>query len=109
MTESRVEIAETLTPRQRELITMVGEGCPNREIARRLNLSEGTVKLQLHNIYQKLGVPNRTALTAFAIPDPSADRCLMVASACTMPTSSICMNGSASARRSWSRGKTSCH
>ncbi len=46
---------------------MVAEGAPNREIARRLRLSEGTVKIHLHNIYQKLGVSNRTALTAFAI------------------------------------------
>jgi two-component system nitrate/nitrite response regulator NarL len=37
------------------------------EIARRINLTEGTIKIHLHNIYDKLEVPNRTALTALAI------------------------------------------
>jgi two-component system nitrate/nitrite response regulator NarL len=59
--------AQSLTPREREVIVIVTEGSPNKEIARRLNLSAGTVKIHLHNIYQKIGVNNRTALTAFAI------------------------------------------
>jgi two-component system nitrate/nitrite response regulator NarL len=46
---------------------MVAEGLPNKEIGRRLDLSEGTVKIHLHNIYKKIGVNNRTALTATAI------------------------------------------
>jgi DNA-binding NarL/FixJ family response regulator len=46
---------------------VVSEGLSNKEIARRLDLTEGTVKIHLHNIYDKLGVPNRTALTALAV------------------------------------------
>ncbi len=38
----------------------------NKEIARRLRLTEGTVKVHLHNIYQKLGISNRTALAVLA-------------------------------------------
>jgi two-component system, NarL family, nitrate/nitrite response regulator NarL len=40
----------------------VSDGLSNKWIARRLHLSEGTVKAHPHNIYQKLGVANRTAL-----------------------------------------------
>jgi two-component system nitrate/nitrite response regulator NarL len=46
---------------------LVSIGLSNKEVGRRLNLSEGTVKIHLHNIYQKVGVANRTALTALAI------------------------------------------
>jgi two-component system nitrate/nitrite response regulator NarL len=38
----------------------------NEEIGRRLNLSEGTVKLHVHNIYRKLAIRNRMALAAMA-------------------------------------------
>ena len=53
-----------LTPREHEIITLVSSGLSNKEIARRLNPTEATVKTHLHNIYQKARVPNRTALTA---------------------------------------------
>lgn len=56
-----------LTARQRELVLFVAEGLSNKEVARRANLSEGTVKVHLHKIYKKLGVSNRTALTVFAV------------------------------------------
>ncbi|HEX2137656.1 MAG TPA: LuxR C-terminal-related transcriptional regulator [Microvirga sp.] len=39
----------------------------NKEIARRIGVTEGTVKIHLHNVYQKLGVTNRTAMTALAL------------------------------------------
>jgi len=64
MTDPRLIRAESLTPRQRQLIAFVVEGCTNREIATRLRLTEGTVKVHLHNIYRKTGVKNRTALSA---------------------------------------------
>ena len=51
-----------LTPRQREIAMLVAEGLTNKQIARRLNLTEGTVKLHLHSIYSKTGVQGRTAL-----------------------------------------------
>jgi DNA-binding NarL/FixJ family response regulator len=56
-----------LTAREQQIVLMVAEGLGNKEIARRIDLSEGTIKIHLHNIYEKLDVPNRTALTALAI------------------------------------------
>jgi two-component system nitrate/nitrite response regulator NarL len=58
---------QKLTTRERQIVILVAEGLPNKNIARRFGLSEGTVKIHLHNIYGKLEVPNRTALTALAI------------------------------------------
>jgi DNA-binding NarL/FixJ family response regulator len=52
----------TLTTRELEVAVLVAEGLSNKEIARRLDRSEGTVKIHLHNIYEKLGVRNRTSL-----------------------------------------------
>jgi len=60
-------IEEGLTARERQVMLLVSEGLSNKEIGRRLGLSEGTIKIHLHNIYEKIGVPNRTALTAVAI------------------------------------------
>src|SRR5204863_2357308 len=45
---------EALTPREIEIVKMVGQGLRNRVIAERLSISEGTVKVHLHNIYEKL-------------------------------------------------------
>ena len=53
---------EELTKRQREIIGLAAAGLKNREIAARLSITEGTVKLHLHNIYGKLGIDGRTAL-----------------------------------------------
>jgi len=56
-----------LTSREREIIQILASsGLSNKDVGRRLNLSEGTVKVHLHNIYQKLGVKTRTALVALA-------------------------------------------
>lgn len=49
-----------LTPRQRDVLSLVGQGLPNKEIARHLVLSEATVKAHLNTIYRTLGVNNRT-------------------------------------------------
>ena len=53
---------DSLTTRERQIMLVLAEGLTNKEIARRLRLTEGTVKVHLHNIYQKLGISNRTAL-----------------------------------------------
>ena len=45
---------------------MAGTGLRNREIADRLAITEGTVKIHLHNIYDKLKLDGRLALTLFA-------------------------------------------
>jgi two-component system NarL family response regulator/two-component system nitrate/nitrite response regulator NarL len=56
----------TLTPREREIVRLVAEGLRNREIAGRLSISEGTVKIHLHNVYDKLGVDGRLELVLAA-------------------------------------------
>ena len=55
-----------LAPRERQLAAHVGRGMRNREIAEALAMSEGTVKVYLHTIYQKLGIKNRTELALIA-------------------------------------------
>ena len=56
-----------LTEREREIMRLVSEGLSNKEIGRRLKVTDGTIKVHLHHIFQKLQVYNRTALTALAI------------------------------------------
>jgi two-component system nitrate/nitrite response regulator NarL len=55
-----------LTQREREVMLLVADGLSNKDVGRRLNVSEGTVKVHLHSIYQKVAVTNRTALAKFA-------------------------------------------
>ncbi len=57
---------EPLTTRERQIVLVLSDGATNREIGRRLRLAEGTVKIHLHHIYRKLGIPNRTALAVLA-------------------------------------------
>lgn len=52
--------AAFLTPRQREVLALLGKGQSNKEIARVLHLAEGTVKLHVTAILKALGVNNRT-------------------------------------------------
>ena len=56
-----------LTARERQIALLVSDGMSNKHLARQLDLAEGTVKLHLHNIYDKLCLRNRTELTALAI------------------------------------------
>jgi two-component system nitrate/nitrite response regulator NarL len=55
-----------LTVRECQIMRLVSEGLSNKEIGRRLNLSDGTIKVHLHHIFQKLEIGNRTALAALA-------------------------------------------
>ena len=54
----------TLTPREREILTLLGEGLVNKEIAGRLGVSEHTVKTHLAAIYDKLDAANRAEAVA---------------------------------------------
>lgn len=56
-----------LTERERQIMRLVSEGLSNKEIGRRLNLADGTIKVHLHHIFQKLDISNRTVLAALAI------------------------------------------
>lgn len=58
---------EVLTPREAELLSLLTEGLSNRELGRRLYISEATVKTHLAHIYAKLGVDTRAAAIATAI------------------------------------------
>src|SRR5258706_2999319 len=60
-----------LTERERQIMRLVSEGLSNKEIGRRLNISDGTIKQHLHHIYQKLEISNRTVLAALAIAQNS--------------------------------------
>jgi DNA-binding CsgD family transcriptional regulator len=57
-----------LTPRQWDLLRLVAAGHTNGQIARRLDVSEGTVRKHLQNIYEKLHVTSRTAAVTCAFP-----------------------------------------
>jgi DNA-binding NarL/FixJ family response regulator len=59
------DLAKALTPREREMVHWIGCGLHNREIAEKLAISEGTVKIHLHHIYKKLQVPSRLALLQY--------------------------------------------
>jgi DNA-binding NarL/FixJ family response regulator len=56
--------AAVLTPRETDIVRMVARS--NKEIATTLSITEGTVKIHLHNIYEKLGVDGRIALMLYA-------------------------------------------
>lgn len=60
------EVSSVLTPREINVVEMVARGLRNREIAQRLFVSEGTIKVHLHHIYEKLGIGNREQLVAYA-------------------------------------------
>ena len=58
---------DPLTPREREVLTLIAQGLTNSEIAERLTLSINTVKTHRRHIYQKLDIHNRAALIAYAL------------------------------------------
>jgi NarL family two-component system response regulator LiaR len=55
------------TPRERDVLRLLAEGFANKEIARRLSLSEKTVKTHVSNILHKLGVADRTQAALLAV------------------------------------------
>ncbi len=54
----------SLTPRQRQVLAALADGCTNVQIARRLGIAESTVKKHLEHIYDTLDVDNRVAAVA---------------------------------------------
>jgi two-component system nitrate/nitrite response regulator NarP len=56
----------SLSARERAVVGLVAQGLRNKEIAAELNITEGTVKVYLHRIYEKVGVSNRTELALYA-------------------------------------------
>jgi DNA-binding NarL/FixJ family response regulator len=62
----RQRMIQILTPREIKLINLVAGGLSNKQIADKLFITEGTVKVHLHNVYDKLQVKSRVALTLYA-------------------------------------------
>ncbi|MEH2512193.1 two-component system nitrate/nitrite response regulator NarL [Nitrobacteraceae bacterium AZCC 1564] len=60
-------VLSVLTDREHQIMRLVSEGLSNKEIGRRLSITDGTIKVHLHHIFQKLDVNNRTVLAALAI------------------------------------------
>ena len=61
------ERTDPLTPREADILTLVAEGFANKEIARRLAVTEKTVKTHLTHVFGKLGVESRTQAALHAI------------------------------------------
>ncbi|HEY8477800.1 MAG TPA: response regulator transcription factor [Chloroflexota bacterium] len=59
-------LGEDLTPREREVLQLMADGLPNKAIARRLGISEHTVKFHIGSILAKLGAASRTEAVAVA-------------------------------------------
>jgi len=56
-----------LTPRELDVVTLVGEGRANKEIARELGIGERTTRTHVSNILRKLGLTSRTQLALWAV------------------------------------------
>lgn len=56
--------SDTLTPRERRIASLVATGATNKQIARTLRLTVGTVKAYVHVILRKLGASNRASVAA---------------------------------------------
>ncbi len=59
--------AAALSEREREVLLMVAEGLPNKLIARRLSISEKTVKAHLTSVFRRIGVTDRTQAALWAV------------------------------------------
>ena len=70
--ERRRHPVPRLTPRQTDLLRLVAAGHTNTQIARRLGISQATVRTHLENIYRRLQVPSRTAAVTRAFGDLTA-------------------------------------
>jgi DNA-binding NarL/FixJ family response regulator len=55
-----------LSPREREILSLVAEGMVNKQIARRLGIAEHTVKIHLGNVFRRIGVNDRTSAALWA-------------------------------------------
>ena len=63
-----------LTPRERQIVALIVEGCTNKDIARTVGTSEQVIKNYLGDIFDKLGVFNRLELALYALDHNLAQR-----------------------------------
>jgi DNA-binding NarL/FixJ family response regulator len=68
------EPLDRLTPREREVLQLIGRGYPNKQIARELDVSERTVKTHVGHVLAKLGVDDRTQAAVIAVRAGLLDR-----------------------------------
>ncbi|MGW2961313.1 helix-turn-helix domain-containing protein [Streptomyces sp. NPDC001220] len=75
-TPGDLDAIPSLTPRERQVLTLLGHAADNREISRRLGIAERTVKAHLTNLMTKIKVSSRTeaALCAYAHHDSLTNR-----------------------------------
>ena len=64
--QSQTLTTEELTVRESEIVRQVAIGLRNAEVARKLSITEGTVKIHLSNIFRKLKIRDRVELTVYA-------------------------------------------
>ena len=64
-----VREAVTMTPREREVVALIGEGLSNKEIAERLSIALHTVKSHVHNVLEKLALRTRLQVAAYGHRD----------------------------------------
>ena len=67
------QATQVLTPRERDVLTCVCRGMPNKQIARELGLAEKTVKTHVGHILAKLGVTDRTQAALLALREGLAE------------------------------------
>ncbi|MEV3859049.1 response regulator transcription factor [Streptomyces sp. NPDC050095] len=64
---SATSLPQDITPREREVLGLIGQGLPNRAIAERLFISEATVKTHINNLFAKAGIRDRADAVRRAI------------------------------------------
>jgi DNA-binding NarL/FixJ family response regulator len=69
---------DVLSVRERQVTLLAAEGLANKVIAHELNITEGTIKLHLHRVYQKLGIKGRLALLVRARNLPPATEAMIL-------------------------------
>ena len=62
----RVQDLQDLSPREREILAAIGEGASNKEIARRFDIAESTVKVHVQHLLRKLAASSRVQLAVIA-------------------------------------------
>ena len=68
-TSSRKRDGTGLTPKEKEVLQLIAEGCSSKQIAKTFNLSLNTIHVHRNNIMKKLGIHKQTELVRFAIKE----------------------------------------